>query len=106
MENVNPSYIHTVFFWLKDGTSKARKVEFEKGLIMLGTCPQIFRFYWGPPVPAERDVVDSTFHYAINVHFKSKEDHDAYQKEKIHFAFIDAHEEIWEKVQVFDNYVR
>ena len=102
-----PTLIHTVFFWVKEGTSDGDKAFFEQGLAKLGTCPQIQDFYWGPPAPTEaRDVVDNSYSYAINVHFASVADQDAYQQEPIHLAFIEDHKDIWERVVVYDNVVR
>ena len=103
---MKPGLIHTVFFWLKEGTSQADRSFFEEGLQKLGTCPQIRTFHWGPPAGTEkRGVVDNSFDYAINVHFDNQEDHDQYQDEPIHHAFIKDHEAIWAKVEVHDNLV-
>ena len=102
-----PVLIHTVFFWIKEGTSANENEAFEKGLVRLGTCPQIHNFYWGPPAPTEaRGVVDNTYDYAINVHFKSLEDQAEYQKEPIHMKFIEDHKDLWGKVVVYDNTVK
>lgn len=102
-----PVLIHTVFFWLKEGTSANDIHFFEEGLVRLGTCPQIHNFHWGPPAPTEaRGVVDNTYNYAINVHFNSLEDQAAYQNEPIHLKFIEDHKDLWEKVIVYDNTVK
>jgi hypothetical protein len=102
-----PGMIHTVFFWVKEGTSNADIQAFEKGLEKLGSCPQIQSYYWGPPSSTEqRGVVDGSFTYAINVHFATIEDQNAYQEEPIHLEFIENHNAIWEKVIVYDNDVR
>lgn len=102
-----PVLIHTVFFWVKEGTTDIERQAFEKGLVMLGTCPQIHNFYWGPPAPTEaRGVVDNTYDYAINVHFKSLDDQAEYQKEPIHMKFIEDHKDLWGKVIVYDNTIK
>lgn len=101
-----PALIHTVYFWTKEGTTEAQLKAFEKGLVKLGTCPQIASFNWGPPAPTEaRGVVDNSYTFAINVHFNSVADEKAYQTEPIHLAFIEAHKDIWSKVIVYDNLV-
>lgn len=106
-EIMNPVLIHTVFFWTKEGTTEEQKKAFEAGLVKLGTCPQIGAFYWGPPASTEaRGVVDNTYDYAINVHFESLEKQAEYQVEPIHKEFIANHEDLWEKVIVYDNQVR
>ena len=99
--------IHTVYFWTKEGTTKEQLAAFEKGLVKLGTCPQIQQYFWGPPAPTEaRGVVDNSYDYAINVHFESVELEKEYQQEPIHLAFIEDHKDIWAKVVVYDNLVR
>ena len=106
-ENMKPALIHTVYFWTKEGTTDEQMKDFEKGLIKLGTCPQIASYFWGPPAPTEaRGVVDNTYTYAISSQFNSVADEKAYQSEPIHLAFIEAHQDIWEKVIVYDNVVK
>ncbi len=104
---MKPALIHTVYFWTKASTTETQMEDFERGLIKLGTCPQIETYYWGPPAPTEaRGVVDNSYNYAINVHFASVEKEIEYQTEPIHLAFIKAHQDIWEKVIVYDNIVK
>ena len=106
-KDMKPVLIHTVFFWTKEGTTAEQKKDFEAGLVKLGTCPQIQSFFWGPPAPTEnRDVVDNTYDFAINVHFASVDDQNEYQDEPIHQEFIENHKDIWGKVVVYDNVVR
>jgi len=106
-KDMKPALIHTVFFWSKEGTTAEQKAAFAKGLEKLGTCPQIHSYYWGPPAPTEaREVVDNSYDYAINVHFASVEDQNAYQSEPIHLEFIENHKDIWDKVIVYDNVVQ
>ncbi|MEO0469780.1 MAG: Dabb family protein [Bacteroidota bacterium] len=99
-------FIHTVFFWLKEGTSDAQKAAFEKGLEKLGTTPSIQSFYYGKPAGTPREVVDNSYDYAWVVHFANAADQDAYQVDPIHYAFIEDHQDIWEKVQVYDTLLK
>lgn len=104
MEVTKPYLAHTVYFWLKEGTSEEDKIAFEKGLAKLGTVPNIQSFYWGAPASTEkRDVVDSSFDYAINSLFTSLENQLIYQEHPIHLEFIENHSHIWETVKVYDN---
>ena len=104
---MKPGLIHTVYFWIKAGTSSDDIKAFEAGLEKLGTCPQPSLYFWGPPAGTDqRGVVDGSFSYAINVHFKSIEDHDEYQTEPIHLKFIENHQDIWERVVVYDNDIK
>ena len=101
-----PTFIHTVFFWLKEGTTQAQILAFEDGLRSLATIPSVQSCYFGPPAGTPRDVVDNTYAYALNVNLESSEKHDLYQDDPIHHAFIAAHKEIWARVQVYDNLVK
>ena len=80
---------------------------FEAGLTKLGTCPQIASFHWGIPAPTEkREVVEHSYDYAISVQFESLDLQNAYQEEAIHHEFIKNHQDIWEKVVVYDSEVK
>ncbi len=103
-EVVETGMIHTVYFWLADDITNERKMKFEKGLEDLSQVPSISKFYWGAPaLTADRDVIDNSYDYAINVFFKSVEDEAAYQIDPIHLKFIEDHKEIFKEVKVYDN---
>ena len=99
-------FIHTVFFWLKEGTTDEQKAAFEKGMDKLGTTPSIQSYFYGPPAGTPREVVDNSYDYAWIVHFANAEDQDAYQVDPIHLAFIEDHKDLWEKVQVYDTLLK
>jgi len=95
--------IHTVYFWLHEGTPAARL----DGLIkdcyeILGRCPTVKQIYAGKPAATKRDVVDSSYQVSITVLFEDLAAQDAYQVEPIHFEFIAKNKDIWKKVQVYD----
>ena len=95
--------IHTVFFWLDEDLTTEEIAVFEQALRDLGTVPSIDQFYWGPPASTEkRDVVENSYSYAINVHFKSLEAQKTYQDHPIHKEFLKQASK-WTKVIVFDN---
>ncbi len=98
--------IHTVFFWLDENLSKEELTEFEEALVLLGTVPTIDQYYWGPPAATEnRDVIDNSYSYAINVHFSSLKAQKTYQDHPIHKEFLKQAPK-WKKVIVYDNEVR
>ena len=104
MEVTKPYMAHTVFFWVKEGTTDEDKKAFEKGLEKLGTVPSIQTFYWGTPASTEkREVTDHSYDYAINAFFTSLENQLIYQEHPIHLEFIENHSHIWETVKVYDN---
>lgn len=102
MDN-NITFIHTVFFWFKEGTTQADRAKFEQGMTQLGTCPTIESFRFGKPAGTPRAVVDNSYTYAWIVHFKTGADQDAYQVDPIHKEFIDLYQHLWERVQVYDT---
>lgn len=98
--------IHTVYFYMKEAVTEEEKKQFEKGLVKLGTVPGIISYYWGPPAKTpKRDVIDDSYAYAINVHFKSLTEQDAYQVHPDHLEFIERYKDLWADVKVYDNIV-
>ena len=96
--------IHTVFFWIKPGTSDSELDRFKNELKTLLQSQYIENAYIGTPAPTEeRDVTDHSFAVSITVFFKSMENHNAYQVEPAHHTFLENCASIWQKVQVFDS---
>jgi len=106
LEKDETAFIHTVYFWFKDGISDGEKKKFgDEGLADLITCKSIYKGYYGLPDKAIRDVVDDSYGYALNCLFKSAEDQEIYQNDPQHLAFIDKYKHLWDKVIVYDNLV-
>ncbi|MEO1517174.1 MAG: Dabb family protein [Bacteroidota bacterium] len=103
--NDEVTFIHTVFFWMKEGVNDEQKKAFEEGMAALAKVPTLYKVYSGPPAMTDREVVDNSYDYAWVCHFESKEDHDSYQVDPIHLDFIEKYKDLWEKVQVYDNTV-
>lgn len=95
---------HHVYFWLKPEYQIVEaRAEFEKALDSLFTIPLCTGGRWAVPAPVTaRDVVDNSWDYAIVMFFENVQDHDAYQIEPTHQAFIDGNKHRWEKVLVTD----
>jgi len=97
--------VHTVYFWLKADTSPEQRKTFEAALVSLGKVKSIDKYYWGKPAPTpQRDVVDHSYDYAINVFFKSLEDEASYAVDPDHDKFRIEFGPMFEKVIVYDNY--
>lgn len=99
-------FVHTVYFWLKEGTTEADKADFEKGLAKLVTIPTIQTSFFGTPAMTPRDVVDNSYGYGLTLLFKNRADQDSYQVDPDHDVFIAAHKHLWERVQVYDYLVK
>ena len=103
---VESAFIHTVYFWFKEGVTDAQKEDFKKnGLAVLSKAPTIHKVFYGPPAGTPREVVDNSYDFAWICHFKNSEDQNAYQVEPIHLKFIEDYKDLWERVQVYDNLV-
>ena len=99
-------FVHTVFFWMKEGLSKEEAQFFEEGMEKLGATPSILSYKWGKPAGTPRDVVDNSYSYALIVDFASSEDQDAYQIDPIRLEFIEQCKNLWTKVQVYDTVIK
>src|SRR5665213_2327943 len=72
--------VHNVYFTLKDGTPENSQKLIDACFKYLKDHPGVVFFGAGPVVPdLDRPVNVRDFHVGLNVVFKSKQDHDAYQ---------------------------
>lgn len=101
-KSVKNTFIHHVFFWLKEPESTTACARFEKGLQELVKVPLIKSYHIGKPVQSPREVVDDSFTYSYMAFFSGKEDQDAYQTHPIHLKFVEDCQDLWEKVVVYD----
>jgi hypothetical protein len=93
---------HNVFFWLKEGLSDSDLLEFEKGLDTLLMDRLVINGRYGKPADTHRDVVENTYTYALSLLFKDTADHNLYQADSVHLAFVEKHSAKWSRVKVFD----
>jgi hypothetical protein len=93
---------HNVYFWLKEELSNPALLEFEKGLETLIKIPLVIKGYFGKPANTNRAVVDNTYSYGLTLMFKDTADHNLYQANPTHLAFVDKNATKWTRVLVFD----
>lgn len=94
---------HIVYFTLKDKSQEAIDRLIDSGKEYLSGHPGTVFFAMGTlNKELDRPVNDKAFEVALHVVFDSKESHDVYQVHERHQAFIDANNENWEQVRVFD----
>ncbi|MDC6387477.1 Dabb family protein [Maribacter sp. PR1] len=104
MKEFDPTFNHTVFFWLKNPDSQADRTAFVKSLTkFLDNSGYAKTKFIGKPPKASRDVVDGSFTFSLMVSFESAEAQQAYQDEAPHKLFIEESEHLWEKVIVYDS---
>ncbi len=94
---------HVVFFYLKKNLTAAQRAEFEAKLRGLLRIKTIASGYVGKPsTHAVRPIIDTTYDFAEFFVFKSHADHDAYQIDPIHQAFIADCKAYWDSVKIYD----
>lgn len=103
MKTFDPTFTHTVFFWLHHPDKQEDRAAFEASLKrFLDRSAYAKTKFIGTPPPATREVVDGTFTYALILSFESSEAQAAYQEEQPHLDFIEEAGHLWEKVVVYD----
>ena len=96
------SFIHHVFFWLKENNESNRQQLIE-GLQKLSAAKTIKQFHIGVPANTNRDVIENTYNVSWMVLFDSAADQDSYQVDPIHLDFVKECSHLWNKVTVFDS---
>ncbi|HLX64105.1 MAG TPA: Dabb family protein [Planctomycetota bacterium] len=96
-------FIHTVYFWLKAGTSDEAKTKLVADCYKyLKAIPTVKELWAGPPAMTPRDVVDNSYHVGLTVVLADDAAHDVYQKHALHLEFIAENKMHWQRVQVYD----
>lgn len=96
------SFIHHVFFWLKENNSGNREQLIE-GLKKLSSVKTIKQFHIGVPANTNRAVIENTYSVSWTIVFDSAAGQDSYQVDPIHLDFVNECSHLWEKVTVFDT---
>jgi hypothetical protein len=104
LKTFDPTFVHTVYFWLKDPESIQDRAAIEVSLkkFMKNSKYAKTKFVGTPP-KATRDVVDDSFTYTLVLTFSSAEEQENYQNEAAHLTFIEESQDLWEKVLVYDS---
>lgn len=96
-------FIHHVYFWLKNQSSKEDKQALIEGLKKLTKVKTIKSFHIGEPADTNRDVIDRSYSISWMLIFDNKEDEESYQVDPIHLNFVDTCKHLWQKVVVYDS---
>lgn len=97
------SFVHHVYFWLKNPENEADRQKLIEGLRKLAKVKTIQKYHIGLPAATDRDVVDNTYSVSWLVFFKNKADQDLYQTDPIHLKFVEECSPLWSKVIVYDS---
>ncbi len=96
-------FIHHVFFWLKDPSSKQALKKLQAGLQNLSNVKTIRQFHIGQPADTDRDVIENSYSLSWLAIFDNDADQASYQVDPIHLQFIAECAELWNKVLVYDS---
>lgn len=97
------SFIHHVFFWLKNPSSEEDKKQLIEGLRKLTKAKTISSWHIGVPADTHRDVIERSYQVSWMLLFKSDADQAAYQIDPVHLKFVEECSHLWEKVIVYDS---
>ena len=95
-------FVHTVLFWLKPGLNPADRERFRAGLETLKQISSADAVYIGTPASTDRPVIDRSYDFGLTVMLKGLAEHDAYQVDPIHTAFVANCSALWERVLIYD----
>jgi len=96
-------FIHTVYFWLKTGTSEEAKRQLAADCReYLAKIPTVRHLWAGASAMTPRKVVDNSYGVGLTVVFDDVAGHDVYQEHPLHKEFIERNKSHWLRVQVYD----
>ncbi len=97
------TFIHHVFFWLKNSGSAEDKQALIAGLQKLAAASTIQSFHIGTAAATSRGVIDNTYSVSWMLFFADAAAQDAYQTDPVHLQFVNECSHLWEKVVVYDS---
>lgn len=97
------TFIHHVYFWLKNPNSEEDRKALVEGLKGLATCPDIQISHIGIPAQTKRDVIETSYAVSWLATFANAAAQDVYQNDPIHLAFVERCSHLWAKVIVYDS---
>ena len=99
----NNIFVHHVFFYLKNLSSKEDRDKLVEGLKKLSKVKTIKTFHIGKPADTHRDVIERSYSISWMLHFSNAADQESYQTDPIHLKFIEDYSSLWQKVVVYDS---
>lgn len=99
----SPSFVHNVYFWMKNPDSIEEAARLASGIKTLATVTGVQGFHLGRPAPTDREVIDNTYTFHLMLQFDTLEAQSAYQVDPIHEKFVEHCSRLWEKVVVYDS---
>ncbi|WP_270088757.1 Dabb family protein [Sphingobacterium sp. SYP-B4668] len=101
---VKSQIVHSVYFWLKEGSTEKEITAFAAFFEALKTIPDVVSLKYGRPAPTNpRPVVDQTWTYNLIVVFDHMDHINTYENHPIHLKAIKDYSSNWTKVVVYDT---
>jgi len=97
------SFIHHVYFWLKNPGDQQDQAYLVEGLRKLSAVGTIRQFHIGQPAATDRGVIDTSYAVSWLVIFDTDADQASYQTDPIHLRFVEECSALWSKVVVYDS---
>jgi hypothetical protein len=97
------TFVHHVYFWLKDPDSREYRAALITGLRKLSKAATIKQFHIGQPAGTDRDVIDASYAVSWLLLFDTADDQASYQTDPIHLRFVEECSPLWRKVVVYDS---
>ncbi|PWL24809.1 Dabb family protein [uncultured Roseivirga sp.] len=95
-------FIHSVYFWFKEGVTEEQKEHFFTDAEKLRDIEVVQALYTGVPAETTRPIVERSYDFAVIVHFRDLAAHDVYQQHPIHLALLENGASLWDKVMITD----
>lgn len=96
--------VHSVYFWLKENTTKEEDKACQEYFKILAKLPGVRSLNYGRPAPThKRDVVDHSYSFNLILTFKSMEDINNYETNPKHLEASKRFKKYWKKVEVKDT---
>jgi Stress responsive A/B Barrel Domain len=97
------TFVHHVYFWLKNPGSTEDRAALAAGLQGLTAIGTIKASHIGRPADTSRNVIDTTYTLSWLALFATAADQDSYQTDPVHLQFVQECAHLWSKVQVYDS---
>ena len=96
-------FVHHVYFWLKNPSSKQDHAKLLKGLQSLTSIETIKTWHIGVPADTNRPVIEKSYQFSLLFIFNNRADQDTYQNHPVHLKFVEECSNLWTKVIVYDS---
>src|SRR4051812_25946797 len=96
-------FVHSVYFWLNDDLSAERTTSFIDGIRSLAAIDCVQQGFIGVPAATNREIIDTSYSYALVLSFANAADQDAYQVHPVHDAFREKSGGSWKKIVIYDS---